>query len=89
VVDEDVMPGERGEDVGVLRQGGLRRHERRVLELRQVLVGDQAQARQVQRPGQVVDGAVIDAQLGDQLVEHVAGHAVLDLEPDGGLEAAP
>ena len=88
MVNQDVLPGERGEDVGVLRQGRLGWDERRVLQLGQVLVGDHAQAGQVERPGQVVDRAVVDPKLGDQLVEHVAGDGVLHLQPDRGLEAA-
>src|SRR5262249_39036861 len=88
VVHQNVVPGEGGEDVDVLWQGRLGGDERRVFQLGQVQVGDHAQAGQVQRRGQVVDRAVVDPQLGDQLVEHVAGDGGLNFQPDRGVEAA-
>jgi hypothetical protein len=69
--------------------GRRRRHERRVAQLADVQVGDGGQAGQVQRAGHPVHRAPVHAQLGDQPVQHVAGHRVLDLEPDRRVEAAP
>ena len=89
VLDEDVAFGDGGEDAVVLgdRPGG--RDERRVPQLADVQVGDGEQPAQVERPGHPVDGPPVDIELGDQLLEYVGRHRVLDLEPDGGLEPAP
>ena len=89
VMHQDVTLAQRGEDVGVLRDDGGGGHERRVPELADVEVGDRGQAGQVQRPGHTVHRAPVHAQLGDEPVQHVAGHRVLDLEPDRRIEAPP
>jgi hypothetical protein len=39
--------------------------------------------------GHPVHRALVDVELGDEPVEHVGRHRVLDLEPDGRLEPAP
>src|SRR6266487_3059947 len=52
-------------------------------------IGDCEQPAQVERAGYPVHRAVIHVQLGDQPVQHVRRHRVLDLEPDRGLEPAP
>ena len=71
-MDEHVALVQGGEDVGVLRQGRLRRDEGGVLELAQVQVGDDAQAGQVERPGQVVDGTLVDREFGHEPFQHAA-----------------
>ncbi len=40
-------------------------------------------------PGSRYTARLVDVQLGDQLLQHVGRHRVLDLEPDGGLGPAP
>ena len=62
--------------------------ERRVLQLADRQVRDLVEAGQVQRSRHPVDGVLVDRQLPDQQAEHVGRHVLLDLEPDGRLEAA-
>ena len=51
--------------------------------------GDRVQPGQVKRPGQVVHGPAVDAQLGHELLEHLGGDRLLDLQPYRGLETPP
>ena len=80
------VDGRRRLHLGQQRVGG--RHERGVLQLLAVLVGDAVQAAQVERAGEPEHLLVAHAELGDQQVEDALGHRLLDLEPDRRAEPA-
>ena len=64
------------------------RHERRVLELGAVEVGDAVEAGEVERAGQVEHLGVGHVELGDDEVEDVRVDRLLDLEPHRRAESA-
>ena len=94
MVQQDVLPADRREDVGNL--GRVGRHERRargrhalrILELRPVDLRDLEQAAEVERRGQAVDLLRGDRELLHEQVERRVIHVVGDLEADGRAEAA-
>ena len=89
MMHQHVMIVQGAEDAHVVRQRGLGRHKRGVLQVPHVQVGDRRQAGQVEQARHPVDGAVIDVELGHQPLQDVLGDRLLDLEPDRRLEPAP
>src|SRR6266852_1728926 len=88
MVDQDILLVQGAEDVAVVRERRLRGNEGGVLQATDVKVGDGVQPGEVERPGQVVDGAAINTQLGDQPGEHLGGNGLLHLQADRRLRAA-
>ncbi len=63
--------------------------ERLIAELGPVEVGDLVEAAQVERALQAYDLVDLDAELGDEQVEHAGVDRLLDLEAYGRAELAP
>ena len=91
---EDVPGAHRGEDVrflvGVGRQQ-TRRHDRlpwRVVERRDVEIGDRVERVEIEHPGDLVYVRLLDVQAAHQQRPRGVGHGALDLEADDVAEAA-
>ena len=65
------------------------RHPRLVLEVGTVEVLQGPQPAEVERPGVLVDGLLVEVELAEQEVAHLVGDVGVDLEPDGPAEPAP
>ena len=63
-------------------------HERGVLQVLAVEVGDAVEAAQVERAGQPEDLVLGDVELRDQQVEHASDDRLLDLQPHRRPEPA-
>ena len=73
-----------------LRQARVRRREEGgVLEVVARQVGDRVEAGRSSGPGSETTSSRADAELGDQQLEHLGVHRLLDLEPHRRAEAAP